>query len=187
MCLIIHPSCHGLFIPTGRRNSEIQTWHNGQMYHQIHTQLCIKHEVQTCALGTGCIHLSRHPFVHPSDHPSVPAWSVYFDEAEKEWNQHPPTHQLVILSMGWAAFLHLALITQLFLVFDQWVFFGLFFFLNPDLHTTFSPRIKYKWRGKERKKNRRKDPDKLRVVESQVKLIAIKWRNWHSKKISLHN
>jgi hypothetical protein len=30
-------------------------------------------------------------------------------------------------------------ISQLFLNFDQWVFLGLFFFLNPDPHTTFPP------------------------------------------------
>jgi hypothetical protein len=33
-------------------------------------------------------------------------------------NQHPPMDQLVILSMGWVAFFHLASISQLFLVFD---------------------------------------------------------------------
>ncbi len=79
------------------------------------------------------------------------------------------------------------LITQLFLVSDQWVFFRLFFFLNPDLHTTFSPRIQYKRRGEKGKKNRRKDSDKLQVVGSRVRLITIKWHNWHSKDISLHN
>ncbi len=32
------------------------------------------------------IHLSHHPFVHPFGHPSISSWSVYSDEANKEWN-----------------------------------------------------------------------------------------------------
>ncbi len=111
ICPVIHPSRHGLFTPMGWRKSEIQTWCGGQMYRQIHTH--------TCALGTRYIHLSRHPSIHLSGHPFVPSWFVYSDGAEKEWNQHPLAHQVVVLSMGWVAFLHPASIIQLFLVSDQ--------------------------------------------------------------------
>ncbi len=62
-------------------------------------------------------------------------------------NQHPPVHQLAVLFIGWAAFLHPLLdpvLTQhsttvnLFglLTFD--LFFCVWFFSNPD-HTTFQP------------------------------------------------
>jgi len=68
ICPIIHQSRHGLFSPTGRRKSEIQTRRDKQMYHQIHTHLCIRHGVQTCALSTGCIHLS---IIHPSIRPVI--------------------------------------------------------------------------------------------------------------------
>jgi hypothetical protein len=40
-------------------------------------------------------------------------------------------------------------------------FFWAIFFLNPNLHTTFSPRIQYKRRGEERKKNRKKGPGQV--------------------------
>ncbi len=50
-------------------------------------------------------------------------------------NEHLPMHQLVILSMGWAAFFHPASISQLFLVSYQWVSFWVWFFLNLDFHT----------------------------------------------------
>jgi len=34
-----------------------------------YTHMCIRHEVQTCALGTGCIHLSYRPSVRSSTRP----------------------------------------------------------------------------------------------------------------------
>ncbi len=41
------------------------------------------------------IHLSHHS----SDHPSVPSWSLYSDEAEKEWNIDAAQWRIIYISV----------------------------------------------------------------------------------------
>jgi len=135
------------------------------MYCQIHTHLCIRHGV--------------HPFVPLSIRPSV--WSsirpvmVCLLQWGGEKVEPTPTIALIgyfVHGMGWIS--SSSLNHSPFFNFWPMSFFWDVFFLNPNLHTTFSFRIQYKRRGEERKKNRRKDPDKLRMVRSRVRLIAIK-------------
>jgi hypothetical protein len=56
-------------------------------------------------------------------------------------NQHPPMHQLAVLSMGWAAWaaFSFSLHQSTFFLNLFMSFFGGQFFLDLDLHTTFPP------------------------------------------------
>ncbi len=45
------------------------------------------------------IHLSCHSSVHPSGHPSISSWSVYSDEAEKEWNADTARLRILYISV----------------------------------------------------------------------------------------
>jgi hypothetical protein len=149
------------------------------MYHQIHTHLCIRHGVHPSVLSSIC----------PSVRSSIRLVMVYLLQRGGKKAEPTPTSAPVGHSVhGMGCISSSSLNHSTF--FSFWLmnfFFWVVFFFNSDLHTTFSPKIQYKRRREERKKNRRKDLDKLRVVESRVRLIAIKRHNWHSEEIPLNN
>jgi hypothetical protein len=42
-------------------------------------------------------HPSVSSFIHSSDHPSIPSWSVYSDRAEKEWNTDTTWRRIILI------------------------------------------------------------------------------------------
>jgi hypothetical protein len=43
--------------------------------------------------------MSRHPSVHPYDHPSISSWSVYTDRTKKEWNKNAVRQRIIYISV----------------------------------------------------------------------------------------
>jgi len=143
-----------------------------------YTHMCIRHKV----------HPSVPSSIRPSVQSSICLVMVCLLRRGEETVEPAPTNAPVGRSVhGMGCISSSSLNHSTFFSFWPMSLFLAVCFLNPDLHTIFSLRIQYKRRGEERKKNRREDPDKLRVVGSRVRLIAIKWRNWHSEEIPLHN
>ncbi len=78
MELAVHPVCHALYFLS---NPYLFFSPSKKVSFYVYILHLVKDVVKN-----HFIHLSRHPFVHPSDHPSVSSWSVYSDGVEKEWN-----------------------------------------------------------------------------------------------------